>query len=197
MLFKYLYLGLAAVLAAGSAGCAGEDDSTEESVAEQNGRCTRDLSKGAIVMLSGGGFDNMNPPEVRARMDAYVDAVNASEPVARCSNGRGLTSQLLPNQRTKHIHQAEWRKVCDALVARDASPIIIAGHSNGGAAAVSLSRCLEAKGKSVDLLITADSVPTVDDLGDVYTVPANVKMNVNTFVVPNPLTFTIPFPIGR
>jgi hypothetical protein len=77
------------------------------------------------------------------------------------------------------------------------SPIIIAGHSNGGAAAVSLSRCLGNKGRTVDLLITADSVPTIDDLGEVYTVPSNVKFNVNTFVIPNALTFVVPFPIGR
>lgn len=37
----------------------------------------RDLSKGAIVVLSGGGFDGMNPLEVRDRMDQYIADVNA------------------------------------------------------------------------------------------------------------------------
>ena len=50
----------------------------------------RDLSKGVIVVLSGGGFDAMNPVEVRNRMDQYIADVNAdpscrSTPAARAS----------------------------------------------------------------------------------------------------------------
>lgn len=180
-------------------GCGDGDDGkpAASDEANQTAECKRDLSRGAIVMMSGGGFDAANPPEVRARMDAYLDSVNASEVVHRCSGGQGMTYQLLPDQQTKHVHQTKWPKLCDSLAERDAAPIVIAGHSNGGAAAISLSRCLEGKGKTVDLLITADSVATGNDLGDVYTVPGNVRVNVNTFLVPNAFTFLIPFPFGR
>ena len=37
----------------------------------------RDLTNGVIVVLSGGGFDAMNPVEVRDRMDQYIADVNA------------------------------------------------------------------------------------------------------------------------
>lgn len=159
--------------------------------------CPKDLSNAAVVMLSGGAFDAMNPPEVRARMDAYVQALNATEHVRRCSGGRGLAVRLLEDQTTDHLHQSRWRDACDALIARDAGPIVVVGHSNGGASAVSLARCLEGAGREVELLITADSVPTGVDLGDVFTVPATVKVNVNTFVVPNVVTWTLPFPFGK
>jgi hypothetical protein len=159
--------------------------------------CVRDLSKGAAVMLSGGPIDATNPPEVLDRMDAYLDSVNQDAVVQRCSKGKGLAVRMLDGQTTNHIHQSRWQDVCDALVKLDASPIIIAGHSNGGAAGVSLSRCLKAKGKKVDLLLTADSVGTLNDLGPVYAVPSNVGLNVNTFNIPNALTWTVPFPIGK
>jgi hypothetical protein len=159
--------------------------------------CVRDLSKGAVVMLSGGPIDATNPPEVRARMDAYLDSVNQDATVQRCSNGKGMAIRILKDQDTNHIHQSRWQDVCDALDKLDASPIIIAGHSNGGAAGVSLSRCLKGKGRTVDLLLTADSVGTLNDLGPVYEVPSNVGINVNTFNIPNALTWTLPFPIGK
>jgi hypothetical protein len=191
--------GSVALLAFLAVGCGNEDDekATAGDEANQTADCKRDLRKGAIVMMSGGGFDGANPPEVRARMDAYLDAVNAAEVVNRCSGGQGMTYKLVPDQQGKHVHQTKWQKLCDVLAERNSTPIVIAGHSNGGAAAISLSRCLEGKGKTVDLLITADSVATGNDLGDVYTVPSNVKVNVNTFLVPNVFTFLIPFPFGR
>lgn len=158
--------------------------------------CGRDLSRGAIIMLSGAPFDAMNPRQVRDAMDAYLDGVNASEFVHRCSGGKGLAVGLVKGQR-KHLHQASWPAMCDALVAAGSSPIIIAGHSNGGASAVSLSRCLEAKGKTVDLLVTIDTVPTGRGLGDAFVVPANVKLSINTYVITNAVTWTIPFLFGH
>jgi hypothetical protein len=156
-----------------------------------------DLSKGVIVILSGGGFDQMNPVEVRDRMDEIITHVNGDPFVQASSGGQGLTFQLLPGQTTKHLHQTQWRALCDVLKLRDATPLIIVGHSNGGAAAVSLSRCLNAVGKTVDLLFTADSVQTLDDLGDVDEVPSNVRLNINSYTKPTPAWFLAPFPIGK
>src|SRR5580765_5771207 len=112
----------------------------------------RDLSAGVIVVLSGGGFDAMNPVEVRERMDQYITDVNADPFVQANTGGSGLTFKLLPNQQDKHLHQAKWRQICSALNLLPASPLILVGHSNGGAAAVDLARCLKSQGKSVDLL---------------------------------------------
>ena len=123
-----------------------------------------DLTKGVIVILSGGGFDEMNPQEVRDRMDECITQVNNDPFVQANSGGAGLTFHLLPGQTTKHLHQTQWRAVCNALQLRDATPLIIVGHSNGGAAAVSLSWCLNAAGKTVNLVFTCDSVPTLHDL---------------------------------
>jgi len=156
-----------------------------------------DLTKGVIVILSGGGFDEMNPPEVRERMDDCITHVNSDPFVQANSGGQGLTFQLLPGQPTKHLHQTKWRALCDALKLRDATPLIIVGHSNGGAAAVSLSRCLNAVGKTVDLLFTCDSVQTFDDLGEVDEVPPNVRLNINSYTKPTPAWFLAPFPIGK
>jgi hypothetical protein len=156
-----------------------------------------DLTKGVIVILSGGGFDEMNPVEVRERMDDCIDRINSDPYVQANSAGLGLTFQLLPGQTTKHLHQTEWRTLCDVLQLRDATPLVIVGHSNGGAAAVSLSRCLNAAGKTVDLLFTCDSVPTLDDLGDVDEMPGNVRLNINTYTKPTPAWFIAPFPIGK
>jgi hypothetical protein len=156
-----------------------------------------DLTKGVIVILSGGGFDEMNPVEVRERMDECISQVNNDPFVQAQSSGRVLTFQLLPGQTTRHLHQTRWRALCDVLKPRDAAPLIIVGHSNGGAAAVSLSRCLSAVGKAVDLLVTCDSVATLDDLGDVDEVPENVTLNINTYTKPTPAWFLAPFPIGK
>lgn len=54
-----------------------------------------DLSRGVIVVWSGGGFDLMNPKEVRG--------------------GAGLTFMLLPKQKTPHLHQTQWREICATL----------------------------------------------------------------------------------
>ena len=156
-----------------------------------------DLTQGVIVVLSGGGFDEMNPVEVRDRMDECITTVNSDPFVQANSGGLGLTFQLLPGQATKHLHQTRWRALCDVLKLRDATPLIIVGHSNGGAAAVSLSRCLNAAGKTVDLLFTCDSVATIDDLGDVDEVPPNVTLNINSYTKPTPAWFLAPFPIGK
>ena len=156
-----------------------------------------DLSKGVIVVLSGGFVDKMNPPDVRDRMDDYVAAVNADPYVQANTGGKGLKFKLLKGQADPHIHQAEWPKVVKALEALDPSPLIIVGHSFGGAAAVSIARSLEARGTTVDLLCTHDSVQTINDLGDPNTVPANVRLNLNPYVIPTPAWMLAPFPIGR
>jgi hypothetical protein len=157
----------------------------------------RDLSKGVIVVLSGGGFDAMNPQEVRDRMDQYIVDVNADPFVQANTAGQGLTFKLLTPQPTKHLHQGKWRQICTAIAALDASPLILVGHSNGGAAAVDLARCVQAQGKSVDLLFTADSVLTLDDNGNPNRVPANVRLNLNPYVIPTPAWLLAPFPIGK
>lgn len=157
----------------------------------------RDLSQGVIVVLSGGGFDAMNPQEVRDRMDQYITEVNADPFVQANTGGSGLTFRLLPNQSRKHLHQAKWRQICAALNLRAASPLIIVGHSNGGAAALDLARCVQSQGKTVDLVFSCDSVLTLDDNGDVNQVPPNVLLNVNTYVIPTPAWLLAPFPIGK
>jgi hypothetical protein len=156
----------------------------------------RDLSKGVIVVLSGGGFDAMNPQEVRDRMDQYIADVNADPYVQAGTGGQGLTFRLLPNQSKKHLHQGKWREICDVLRLRDASPLIVVGHSNGGAAAMSLARCL-GPAKPIDLLFSCDSVRTFDDIGDVNEVPASVLVNLNTWIIPTPAWLLAPFPIGE
>ena len=138
-----------------------------------------DLSKGVIVVLSGGFVDEMNPQDVRDRMDDYIADVNADPYVQAHTNGKGLKFKLLRNQVHPHIHQAEWRKVVQALETLKPSPIILVGHSYGGAAAVSIARSLESVGTTVDLLCTHDSIQTIDDLGDPNKVPASVRLNRN------------------
>jgi pimeloyl-ACP methyl ester carboxylesterase len=158
---------------------------------------SRDLSQGVIVILSGGGFDGMNPPEVRQRMDQYVADVNADPFVQANTGGNGLTFKLLPNQATAHLHQAKWRQICSALSLLAATPLILVGHSNGGAAAMDLARCLQGQNKSVDLVFSADSVLTLDDIGDINKVPPNVKLNFNPYVIPTPAWLLAPFPVGK
>lgn len=157
----------------------------------------RDLSAGVIVVLSGGGFDGMNPAAVRNRMDQYIADVNADPYVQANTGGSGLTFTLLPNQQKKHLHQTKWRQICSALNLLAATPLVLVGHSNGGAAAVDLARCLQSQGKSVDLLFSCDSVLTLDDIGDVNKIPANVKLNFNTYVIPTLAWLLAPFPIGK
>jgi pimeloyl-ACP methyl ester carboxylesterase len=129
-------------------------------------------------------------------MDQYIADVNGDPFVLANTGGNGLTFKLLPNQRTPHLHQTKWRQICAALNLLTASPLILVGHSNGGAAAVDLARCLQSQGKSVDLLFSADSVLTLDDIGDINKIPANVKLNFNPYVIPTPAWLLAPFPIG-
>jgi len=157
----------------------------------------RDLRNGVIVVLSGGGFDEMNPKEVRDRMDQYMADVNADPFVQANSGGKGLKLKLLSNQQTMHLHQAQWRQICNALGLLAATPLILVGHSNGGAAVMNLARCVESQGKSVDLAFSADSVLTLDDIGDINKVPPNVKINFNPYVIPTPAWLLAPFPIGK
>lgn len=158
----------------------------------------RDVSKGVIVILSGGAFDWMNPEEVRDRMDQIITEINADAWVHANTQGKGLVFHLLDGQEAKHIHQARWRDLCKSPQLLDASPLVIMGHSNGGAAAMDLARCLQDSGKVVDLLFTADSVLTLDDNGDPYQVPPNVKLNLNSYSVPVfPIWWAAPFPFGK
>ena len=176
---------------------AGTKKKTTRSKARRTARSApRDLSQGVIVVLSGGGFDGMNPREVRDRMDQYIVDVNADPFVQANTGGNGLTFRLLTNQQTKHLHQTKWRQICDALRLVAATPLILVGHSNGGAAVMNLARCLQSQGKSVDLAFSADSVLTLDDIGDINKVPPNVKLNFNPYIIPTPAWLLAPFPIG-
>lgn len=156
-----------------------------------------DLTRGVIVVLSGGGFDLMNPKEVRDRMDLYIADVNADPFVQTATGGSGLTFMLLPKQKVPHLHQTHWREICAALNLLDPTAIVLVGHSNGGAAAMDLARCLSTQQRNVDLLFSADSVLTLDDIGDVNIVPTNVRINVNTHVIPTPAWILAPFPFGK
>lgn len=156
----------------------------------------RDLTHGVIVILSGGAFDLMNPIEVRDRMDNLIQSVNNDPYVQANTGNKGLTVKLLPNWNL-HIHQNEWPAVCNRLKLRAASPLILIGHSNGGAAVIDLARCLQGQGKVVDLAITADSVLTLKDNGDPNKVPSNIQINLNPYVIPTPFWPTLPFPFGQ
>jgi hypothetical protein len=157
----------------------------------------RDLSQGVIVVMSGGAFDLMNPPEVRSRMDQLILDVNADPYVLANSGGKGLTFKLFPDQQVNHLHQGQWQDVCERLQSLAASPLILVGHSNGGAAVIDIARCLQKKGMAVDLVITADSVLTLNDNGDTNKVPSNVKINLNPYVIPTALWWVLPFPFGK
>jgi pimeloyl-ACP methyl ester carboxylesterase len=130
-------------------------------------------------------------------MDLYIANVNADPYVQTATGGAGLTSMLLPNQPAPHLHQAQWRQICAALNLLNPTAIVLMGHSNGGAAAMNLARCLATQNRSVDLVFSADSVLTLDDIGDVNIVPTNVRINVNTYVIPTPAWILAPFPIGK
>jgi hypothetical protein len=158
---------------------------------------SRDLSKGVIVVLSGGPVDITNPPEVRNRMDQLIFQVNHDPFVLANTNDQGLTFKLIPHQEFNHIHQSMWPQICDSLKLPTASPLILIGHSNGGAAVIDLARCLENQGTSVDLAFTADSVLTLNDNGDANKIPSNIKLNLNSHVIPTPAWFLGPFFFGQ
>jgi hypothetical protein len=162
-------------------------------------RVERDLSQGVIVVFSGGPVDIMNPKEVRDRMDQLIRDVNSDPFVAANTGGKGLTFKLLSDleQPSNHIHQAFWPAVCKKLQSLQASPLILVGHSNGGAAVMNLARCLQKQGKVVDFAITADSVFTIIDNGDPNKVPSNVLVNLNPYTIPTDEFWILPFPIGR
>lgn len=158
---------------------------------------SQDLSNGAIVVLSGGAFDLMNPPEVRARMDQLIVDINNDSFVSANTNGKGLTFKLLPDQENNHINQSDWPRVCVSLKELKPSPLILVGHSNGGAAVIDLARCLQEEAIFVDFAFTADSVLTLADNGDPNQVPSNVKLNLNSHVIPVfPIWLVLPFPFG-
>lgn len=158
-----------------------------------------DLSNGVIVVLSGGVTDGTNPPDVLKRMDQIIVDVNDDPYVMKHTDGKGLRFLLLKNQKPKapHVHHSRWKALCEQLQQLGASPLILVGHSNGGAAAMSLARCVYRAGIFVDLLMTCDSVFTTKDLGDPNEVPDNVLLNVNSYVVPTKHFWKLPFPIGR
>jgi hypothetical protein len=157
----------------------------------------RDLSAGVIVVLSGGGFDAMNPKEVRDRMDSVHHRRQRRSVRAGQHRRQRPEVQAAAEPADEALHQAKWRQICSALNLLAASPLILVGHSNGGAAAVDLARCLRSQGKSVDLLFSCDSVLTLDDIGDVNKIPANVVLNFNPYVIPTPAWLLAPFPIGK
>jgi len=156
-----------------------------------------DLTRGVIVVFSAGGFDAMNPKEVRNRMDEFIADVNADPFVQTATGGSGLAFMLLPGQKTPHLHQTKWRDVCTALNQINPTSIVLVGHSNGGAAAMDLARCLQTQNRQVDLVFSADSVLTLDDIGDINVVPMNVRINVNSYVIPTLAWILAPFPIGE
>lgn len=156
-----------------------------------------DLTRGVIIVLSGGGFDEMNPKEVRDRMDRYISDVNADPHVQSATSGAGLTFMLLPGQKDPHLHQRKWPAICATLATLMPTAIVIVGHSNGGAAAMNLARCLRTQQRRVDLVFSCDSVLTLEDTGDMNVVPPNVALNINSYVIPTPAWILAPFPIGR
>ena len=158
-------------------------------------RHTARSEPGVIVVLSGGGFDKMNPKEVRQRMDQYhIADVNADPFVQTATAGAGLTFKLLPGQKDPHLHQSKWQDICAALNKLNPTTIVLVGHSNGGAAAMDLARCLQTQQRKVDLVFSADSVLTLNDIGDINIVPTNVRININTYVIPTPAWLLAPFP---
>ncbi len=161
----------------------------------------RDLSNGVIVVLSGGPVDEMNPPEVRLRMETLISEINKDPAVLAGTGNQGLKFKLLPDQVWNHIHNSRWLEVCQVLEEIKPSPLIMVGHSNGGAAVIRIADYLAKKGIVVDFAFTADSVPTLDDVNDdVYEVPSNVKLNLNSHLNPNALQTAIwwlpPFAYG-
>jgi len=148
-------------------------------------------------VLSGGPFDALNQPEVLDHMERLITDINADPWVQERTAGSGLRFKLLQGQVNGHLHQTQWRQLRDRLQALKATPLIVVGHSNGGAAAVDLAKMLATDGRTVDLLITADSLATLDDVGDINEIPANVRFNLNSYVVPTPAWLLAPFPIGR
>jgi pimeloyl-ACP methyl ester carboxylesterase len=139
----------------------------------------------------------MNPPEVLDHMEGLISDINADPWVQERTEGAGLRFKLLTEQVHRHLHQSQWRLLLDKLKTLKAKPLIIVGHSNGGAAAVDLAKTLAAYERTVDILITADSVATLDDVGDINDIPPNVRFNLNSYVIPTPAWFLAPFPIGR
>jgi hypothetical protein len=162
-------------------------------------RLSGNLSNGVIVVLSGGVKEDTNPIDVRQRMDQIIADVNNDRYVKKHTDGKGLRFLLLKNQNPKkpHIHQSRWKHLCRRLQELGASPLIIVGHSSGGAAAMSLARCVHRAGIFVDLPFSCDSVFTTKDLGDPNEVPDVVLLNINSYVVPTKHFWTLPFPIGR
>ena len=158
---------------------------------------TQDLKQGVIIVLSGGPYDFTNPPEVLARMERLISDINSDPWVQERTNGAGLRFKLLTGQTHAHLHQSKWRDIRDRLKTLKAQPLIVVGHSNGGAAAVSLAKALAEDGKEIDLLISADSVATLDDIGDINEIPSNVRFNLNSYVIPTLQWLLAPFPIGR
>ena len=66
---------------------------------------------------------------------------------------------------------------------------------------ISVASYLESRGVAIDFAFTADSVPTLDDfVDDVYKVPTNVKLNLNSHLNPRalltPVWWSLPFPFG-
>jgi len=157
---------------------------------------SRDLSNGVIVVLSGGPFDLMNPLEVRDRMDQVITDINTDPYVLANTNGQGLKFRFFPGQ-LNHIHQTKWPDLCDELKRLRPSPLVLIGHSNGGAAVIDLARCLLEQNIAVDFAFTADSVLTLNDNGDPNKVPANVVLNLNPFVIPTIYWGELPFFFGQ
>jgi hypothetical protein len=62
---------------------------------------------------------------------------------------------------------------------------------------MNLARCLQRYVKTVDVAITADSVLTLNDNGDINKVPSNVKTNLNSYVIPTDSWWELPFPFGQ
>jgi hypothetical protein len=113
---------------------------------------TSDLSDGVIIVLSGGPFDALNPPEVLDHMERLITDINTDPWVQERTAGSGLRFKLLQGQVNGYLHQTQWRQFRDKLRALKAAPLILVGHSNGGASAVDLAKALATDGRTVDLL---------------------------------------------
>ena len=156
------------------------------------------LDNAALVVLSGGPTDDLNPWDVRLLMESLFLDVNASDVVQQnTTDGKGLRYRLLPGQQWARNHHTDWPALAETLTQEPASPLILVGHSNGGAGVINLARALKKAKKTIDLAITVDSVFTLIDNGNPNKVPANVGLNLNPYVIPTDLWWQAPFPIGK
>lgn len=75
-------------------------------------------------------------------------------------DGKKLAERLARTYPRANLTWHSWWDTIESQKLRDASPLILIGHSFGGAACLRLAKDLEKIGKSVDELLLLDPVPT-------------------------------------